>query len=551
MTPVDHGWWETEIEEAGAGTRYAFSVDRGPLRPDPRSASQPEGVDGASAVVDHAAFPWTDAHWRGVPLPGAVLYEMHIGTFTSVGTFEAAVEKLDHLVGLGIDVLELLPVAEFAGSRGWGYDGVAPFAPHHAYGGPDGLKGFVDACHGRGLGVVMDVVYNHVGPAGNYSAEFGPYFTERYRTNWGDAVNFDGPDSTEVRRFVVDNTLMWLRDYHCDGLRLDAVHAIVDQSAVHILEEVGREVEAMSCHLQRPVFLIAESDLNEPRIVQSRDGGGFGLDAAWADEWHHALHATLTGERSGYYEDFGPVHLLAKALRQAWVYDGEWSEHRRRVHGRAPAGLRGYQFVICTQNHDQVGNRALGERLANLTSGPRLKVAAALMLTGPFTPMLFQGEEWAASTPFQYFTDHAAELGRAVSEGRRREFAGFGWDPAGVPDPQARATFERSKLDWSEVSQPPHSEVLDWYRRLLALRRHIPALADPRLARTDVTFDENAGWLLVRRAEYLIAVNLGAALASLPVAQPARLLLSSSPSIRLDEGALNLPPDSVAILQLW
>jgi maltooligosyltrehalose trehalohydrolase len=539
-----------EVADAGAGSRYVFSVDGGAFRPDPRSPFQPEGVDGPSEVVDHAAFPWTDLPWRGLPLPGAVLYEMHVGTFTRAGTFDAAVEKLDHLVQLGIDAVELLPVAEFAGSRGWGYDGVALFAPHHAYGGPDALKRLVDACHARGLGVVMDVVYNHVGPAGNYLAEFGPYFTGRYRTNWGDAINFDGPDSTEVRRFVIDNALMWLRDYHCDGLRLDAVHAIVDQSALHILEEIGREVEAASCHLARPVFVIAECDLNDPRMVQSRDGGGFGLDAAWADEWHHALHAALTGERGGYYSDFGSLRLLAKALRQAWVYDGKYSEYRKRVHGRAPTGLRGHQFVISVQNHDQVGNRALGERLSALTSGSRLKVAAALMLTGPFTPMLFQGEEWAASTPFQYFTDHAPDLGRAVSEGRRAEFAGFGWDPARIPDPQVRSTFERSKLDWSEVLRPFHSEMLGWYRALLALRRRVPALGDPRLERTDVTFDETAGWLLVRRADYLVAANLGAGAASIAIAQPATLVLSSSPSIRLGEGGLNLPADSVAVVQV-
>ncbi|MFP5488283.1 MAG: malto-oligosyltrehalose trehalohydrolase, partial [Acidimicrobiia bacterium] len=400
------GWWSASVDSVGPGTRYGFSLDGGPVRPDPRSMSQPDGVDGWSEVVDHAAFGWTDAAWRGVPLPGAVLYELHVGTFTPEGTFDAAIGRLPHLVDLGVDAVELLPVAEFAGRRGWGYDGVDWFAPHHAYGGPDGLKRFVDACHRHGLGVVMDVVHNHLGPAGNYLPEFGPYFSERHQTNWGPAINFDGPGSDEVRRYVIDNVVMWLRDYRIDGLRLDAVHAIVDDSARHLLEQLAAEVDALAATEGRPLFLIAESDLNDPSFVRSRDAGGYGLDAAWADEWHHALHAVLTGDRSGYYEDFGSLELLAKALRQAWVYDGTWSEHRGRHHGRSPVGLTGHQFVVCVQNHDQVGNRAVGDRLGEAVSPGRLKIAAALLLTSPFTPMLFQGEEWGAGTPFQYFTDH-------------------------------------------------------------------------------------------------------------------------------------------------
>ena len=565
MVQAHGGWWELEVAEAGPGTRYSFSLDGGPLRPDPRSPYQPSGPDGPSELVDHSAFAWSDRRWRGLPLPGAVLYELHTGTFSPEGTFDGAIAHLPHLVELGIDAVELLPVAEFPGSRGWGYDGVDLFAPHSAYGGPEGLKRFVDACHSAGLGVVLDVVYNHLGPSGNYLPEFGPYFSDRHQTNWGDALNYDGPSSGEVRRFVIDNALSWLRDYHVDGLRLDAVHAIVDDSAVHLLEQMATEVRALSAHLGRHLFLVAESDLNDPKFVRSADAGGYGLDASWADEWHHALHATLTGERSGYYEDFGPLALLAKALGQAWVYDGLWSPHRRRVHGRSPAGLPGDRFVVSTQNHDQIGNRAVGERLAALTSPGGLKIAAALLLTSPFVPLLFQGEEWAAVTPFQYFTDHPdPELGRAVSEGRRSEFSSFGWEPDQVPDPQDEQTFLRSKLDWTEVTgaqeslldgelgRPPgpHAEMLDWYRALIELRRRVPALTDPRRDDVEVAFDEDAGWLVYRRTGAAVVVNLGKAAVSIPDAGFGRILLASDPGVEESGGLLLLPPDAVAVMEL-
>jgi maltooligosyltrehalose trehalohydrolase len=554
MTPAGGGWWQASDEQAGPGTDYAFSLDGGPPRPDPRSAWQPQGIDGPSRVVDHASDAWQhggwrDAGWRGVALLGAVLYELHVGTFSAEGTFDGAIGHLDHLADLGVDAIELLPVAEFSGDRGWGYDGVDLFAPHHAYGGPDGLKRLVDAAHARGLGVVMDVVYNHLGPAGNYLPGFGPYFSQQHQTNWGSAVNFDGPGSDEVRRFVVDNALSWLRDYHCDGLRLDAVHAFADSSAVNICEQIAAEVGALAAHLRRPLFVIAESDLNDPRFVRPAAAGGYGLDAAWADEWHHALHATLTGETSGYYEDFGPLSLLAKAQRQAWVYDGGYSPHRQRVHGRPPAGLAAGQFVVFTQNHDQVGNRAAGERSSALMSQGRLRIAAALLLTAPFTPMLFQGEEWGAATPFLYFTGHPdAALGRAVSEGRRREFAVFGWDPASVPDPQDPATFQRSKLDWAEPSGEPHAGLLAWYRELIALRRRLPAVTDPRLDRVCTSYDQEAGWLVIRHGAVVVAGNLGAGTWTCPVDPAAELLAASDPRVGRTASGVSLPPDTVAIV---
>ena len=543
------GWWAIPVDEAGPGSDYTFKINGCPPRADPRSAYQPQGMCGPSRVVDHAEFGWTDGGWRGVPLAGSVLYELHVGTFSAEGTFDGAIAHLGHVAGLGVDAIELMPVAEFSGDRGWGYDGVDLFAPHHAYGGPDGLKRLVDAAHEHGLGVVMDVVYNHLGPAGNYLPEFGPYFSARHRTNWGPAVNFDGPGSDEVRRFVIDNALMWLRDYHCDGLRLDAVHAIADDSATHILEALAAEVAALEAHLGRSLFLIAESDLNDPRFVRALGAGGYGLDAAWADEFHHALHAALTGERDGYYEDFGPLPLLAKALRQAWVYDGTFSPHRGRVHGRPVTGLSGGQFVVSAQNHDQIGNRAAGERLGALVTDGRLRVAAALLLTSPFVPMLFQGEEWGASTPFQYFTGHPdAGLGRSVSEGRRAEFAAFGWDRSRVPDPQDAATFERSRLDWSQSDSGRHAALLDWYRRLIALRRRVPVLTDPRLDRTRTECDPAAGWLVVRRGPVAVGVNLGAAVWTFPAGPGAELLAASDPGIHQLSGDLVLPPDTVAIV---
>lgn len=544
------GWWWADDVAPHAGARYGFCLDGGDPLPDPRSESQPDGVDGLSAWVDHDSFPWTDRGWRGVSLPGAVLYELHVGTFTPNGTFDDAITQLPHLRALGVDAVELMPVVEFSGDRGWGYDGVDLFAPHDAYGGPDAMKRFVDACHEHGIGVVLDVVYNHLGPSGNYLGQYGPYFSDRHHTNWGSAVNLDGPGSDEVRRFFVDNALTWLRDYHVDGLRLDAVHALVDESAIHFLEQLADEVDALSAHVARPLFLIAESDLNDPRFVRSRDAGGFGLHAAWADEWHHALHAVLTGETDGYYADFGTLEHLAKALRQAWVYDGTWSDHRRRHHGRSPAGLRGHQFVVCTQNHDQVGNRAVGDRPSEQMSVGRLRIAAALLLTSPFTPMLFQGEEWGASTPFQYFTDHEdPDLGRAVSEGRRSEFSSFGWSPDEVPDPQAISTFERSSLDWSEPEREPHRTTLAWYQGLIELRRRYACLSDPRLSTVQVEVDEASSTLVVARGEIDVLVNLSDEDRTWVYTGMYRVVAASDLGVRSDDGHVVVPPEAVVLVE--
>lgn len=547
MRGGNDGWYEGEVE-ARPGTDYGFCLDGGDPLPDPRSPYQPAGIAGLSRTVDQSAYRWGDQGWTGLALNSAVLYELHTGTFTAEGTFEAAVFRLDHLVELGVSAIELMPVAEGPGTRGWGYDGVDLFAPHHALGGPDGLKTLVDACHRRGLGVVLDVVYNHLGPAGNHLSRFGPYFTDRHRTPWGPAVNFDGPDSDQVRRFVVDNAVMWLRDYHLDGLRLDAVHAIFDMSAVHILEELSSRVEELSAELGRKLWVIAESDLNDPRLVTATLDHGLGCDAQWSDDFHHALHTLLTGERSGYYADFGSLADLAKALRQAFVYDWRWSPHRRRRHGRRPHGLSGHRFLAYAQNHDQVGNRARGERLSALTGPQGLRAAAALVLTSPFTPLIFQGEEWGASSPFLYFTDHQdPSLARAVRRGRAEEFRAFGWRPEQLPDPQAEATFLASKLRWDELETEPHSSLLAWYRELIRLRRQVPELSDGRLEDVAVTFDEGRGWLQMVHGPLTLSVNLGPEAVVVPCPR-GRLRLASEAGVEPSGEGLRLPPRSVGIL---
>lgn len=551
------GWWRPVTAsgpQAGAAgldhiMDYGFVIDGDGPFPDPRSRWQPYGVDGPSRTYDHARFDWSDHHWTGIDVAAAVIYEMHIGTFSPEGTFAGAIERLDHLVGLGVNVVELMPVAEFSGDRGWGYDGVDLFAPHHAYGGPDGLKALVDACHTLGLGVVLDVVYNHLGPYGNVLGHFGPYFTDRYATPWGMAVNFDGPGSDEVRAFFVDNALSWLSDFHFDGLRLDAVHAIVDTSALNILEEIASAVNELSVRLGRRVFVVAESDLNDPRVVRPTAVGGFGIHAQWSDDFHHALHAVLTGEQQGYYADFGSLADLAAALRNGFVYQGQFSAYRQRRHGRPAPDLEGWKLLGYSQDHDQVGNRALGDRTSMLLTTGRLAVAAGLVLTSPFTPMIFQGEEWGATTPFCYFTDHRDPvLGQAVRDGRRAEFAVFGWEPEEIPDPQAGSTFDRSRLDWSELGSSDHARMLAWYRRLLELRRTIPGLSDGRRDLVTVVFDEQARWLVMHRHGVSVAANLGSEQAVVPCPGARDVLAASDPSGHIVDSGLALGPDSLMVV---
>lgn len=547
MTRDERGWWHAEAPGTGEGTDYAFLLDddETPL-PDPRSRWQPAGVHGPSRRYSHDAFGWTDSAWTGRQLAGGVVYELHIGTFTEQGTFNAAIDRLDHLVELGIDFVEVLPVNAFDGTAGWGYDGVAWGAVHEPYGGPDAFKRFVDACHARGLAVLLDVVYNHLGPSGAYLDRFGPYFAGR--TIWGPALNLDGPLSDEVRRYVIDNAVSWLRDYHLDGLRLDAVHALVDKGATHLLEAMAAEVDALSSGLRRPLSLIAESDLNDPKLVTSREAGGYGLAAQWCDDLHHALHVALTGETDGYYTDFGAPGALATTLRHAFFHAGTWSSFRQRRHGR-PVDTRrtsGHRFLAYLQNHDQIGNRAQGDRLTATISPARQLCGAAIVLCSPYTPMLFMGEEWAASSPWQFFASFEdPTLAAAVRDGRRKEFAEHGWGASEVPDPMDVATVVRSTLPWAELADPAHRVVYDTYRELISLRRKHPELADPRLDRFRI--DAGDGWLMLHRGTLRTLVNLGTTKAEITLPSPVLDVLLGEPDIQ-DEVA-TLAQDTFAIIR--
>ncbi len=565
LGPAGGGWWSCDVGPPSASPLdYAYRVDGEGPWPDPRSAWQPYGVHGPSRALDVADLPFTDAGWSGpcsgAGILGAVFYELHTGTFTPEGTLDAAIERLDHLVDLGVDVVELMPVAAFPGRWGWGYDGVHPYAVHDGYGGPYALARFVDAAHARGLGVCLDVVYNHLGPVGNYLSRFGPYFTSRHPTPWGPAVNLDGPGSREVRAWVIDNALRWLRDFHVDALRLDAVHELRDDSPRHLLAELSDEVAALAARLGRPLALVAESDLNDPVMVTPTAAGGLGMSAQWDDDVHHALHAALTGERQGYYADFAFPGVLAKTLTEVFLHDGRYCSFRRQRWG-APVDrerVDGRRFVAYLQTHDQVGNRALGDRIsASLTPGQQA-IGAALYLLSAFTPMVFMGEEWAASTPWLFFTDFdpSEPVARAVREGRRAEFAAHGWDAADIPDPQDRRTRDASVLDWGEASTGGHDRMLRWYRSLVALRRAQPVLRDGRLdlvaveegdsprraeggarnrrgtgaAGKDAERGAATGWLILRRGEVVVAVNFGAEPVRVPLAgaERAEVLLAWS-----------------------
>ncbi|OPY71674.1 MAG: Malto-oligosyltrehalose trehalohydrolase [Syntrophorhabdus sp. PtaU1.Bin050] len=459
------------VEGVREGDRYFYGFPDGSQYPDPASRFQPEGVHGPSAIVDTSSFKWDDQGWRGVPLEDYILYELHVGTFTEEGTFFSIIPCLDYLKELGVTAVELMPVAQFPGTRNWGYDGVYPFAPQNSYGGPKGLKKLINACHEKELSVVLDVVCNHLGPEGNYLAKFGPYFTDRYRTPWGDAINFDGPLSDGVRHYFISNALYWVTEFHVDALRIDAIHGIFDFSAHHFLAELGEAVHRQGLSLGRNVYVIPESDLNDVRVINPRQVGGYGLDAQWNDDFHHALHCLLTGERNGYYQDFGKVEHLEKAFREGFVYSGQHSSFRKRRHGNSSKGRPAHQFVVFSQNHDQVGNRALGDRLSRHQSFEKLKLAATVVLLSPFIPLLFMGEEYGETVPFQYFVDHSGEeLIKAVRQGRQNEFSSFAWT-GDIPDPQSEETFLRSKINTFLSRDGEHQILHEFYRYLIALRK--------------------------------------------------------------------------------
>lgn len=537
-------YWTIDLP---VGTDYLLSIDGGPPRPDPRSAQQPAGVHGPSRVFDTAAFDWSDQAWQGTEVLGTVIYELHVGTFTAAGTLDAAIERLDHLVDLGVRTVELMPVVPFAGDRGWGYDGVALYAVHEAYGGPAALQRFVDAAHAKGLAVCLDVVYNHFGPAGNYAPVFGPYFTSKHRTPWGDAINLDDDYCTGVRDFICDNAVRWFTEFHIDALRLDAVHALVDDSEQHILAQLSDRVAETSAELGRPLVLIAESDLNQPATVLPTAEGGLGMDAQWADDVHHALHSYLTDETFGYYVDFGPASVLVKALEHVFVHDGSWSTFREQNWGaRVPDDMDRRKFVTFTQNHDQVGNRGQGDRPAARLPAGTLAGGQAILLLSPFTPLLFQGQEWGSKRPFLFFTDHEAELGAAVTQGRLQEFSGHDWQAiygpdAKIPDPQDLATFEASKIDWREMQQPDHARRLDWHHQLIGLRHEVLGNQAHSL-----TADYGEDWFRMVHGPVTVILNPGPR--PVEVAEARGQVLARWGEVHVGEGRVQLPAESVIVL---
>ncbi|AZS35774.1 Malto-oligosyltrehalose trehalohydrolase [Microbacterium lemovicicum] len=550
LTAAESGWWSADVALAD-GDRYGFVLgESDDTRPDPRSRRQPDGVHGTSAWFDAAAHEWTDAAWPGRALEGGIVYELHIGTFTPDGTLDSAIDRLDHLVDLGVTHVEVLPVNDFNGVWNWGYDGVLWYAVHEAYGGPAAYQRFVDAAHARGLAVIQDVVYNHLGPSGNYLPEYGPYLREGSRNTWGDSVNLD---EDAVRSYIVENALMWMRDHHVDGLRLDAVHALHDDRTPHILQELAEASDALSVELGRPLSLIAESDLNDPTLIRSRERGGYGLGAQWSDDWHHSVHVALTGETVGYYEDFAALDALPKVWTKGFFHDGTFSSFRGRDHGAPiPADVSPAQLVTFAQDHDQIGNRAAGDRLSQTLSPGRLAVAAVLTLTAPGTPMLFMGEEWGASTPWQFFTSHPEpELGEATAKGRIEEFVKMGWDESIVPDPQDPETFTRSKLDWDEADHDWHADLLALYRGLAAFRHERPELADhswESLAADSGGDDPGHRAFALRRGELSILVNLTEGEVAWDVAPGRKVLLRTVDGARIEDGEAVLPPESAVIV---
>ncbi len=565
---VEGDWWVTmgplpdEMARTGIDYGYLLDDDPHPL-PDPRSRWQPHGVHGLSRTYDLAEHTWNDHGWTGRQLAGGVIYELHIGTFApgpngQPGTLDSAISRLDHLVELGIDFVELMPVNAFNGNHGWGYDGVGWYAVHHAYGTPAAYIRFVEACHARGLGVIQDVVYNHLGPSGNYLPRFGPYLNDAVQSPWGSAINLDGEDSDEVRRYIIDNALMWLRDFHVDGLRLDAVHALIDHRAEHILEEIAVEVDALSAFLGRPLSLIAESDQNNPRLITPREAQGYGLTAQWSDDFHHALLANLTGDDSGYYADFASLEALSKVFETGFFHDGTISTFRGRRHGRQIDTNRTptWRLVVCSDNHDQIGNRADGRRLSKDYTTDELIIAAALILLGPCTPMIFMGEEWGASTPFMFFSSHPEpDLAAAVTNGRFEEFKKMEWGDIEVPDPQAESTFTGSMLNWAETGEGDHARLLSAYRNLIKLRRTWPDLTDPRFEWTTVEHSPDDQWFMVMRGEELsIVVNFGNESAAVQLEGPSESLFCngevSFTAVDKQDHWAEIGAKSVALLKL-
>ncbi|OBI84288.1 malto-oligosyltrehalose trehalohydrolase [Mycobacterium sp. E740] len=519
MTRSDDGWWHADVE-ARPDARYGFVLDDDPkVLPDPRSPRQPDGVHDRSQSWQPDPSAWTDGEWAGRSIEGRVIYELHVGTFTGDGTFDSTIDKLDYLVDLGVDFVELMPVNAFGGTHGWGYDGVLWYAVHEPYGGPDALVRLIDACHQRELGVLIDAVFNHLGPSGNYLPRFGPYLSSGSNP-WGESINIADAAADEVRRYIIDCALRWMRDFHADGLRLDAVHALVDTTAIHILEELSAETDALAAELGRPLSLIAESDLNDPRLITPRDRGGLGMTAQWDDDIHHAIHSAVSGERQGYYHDFGTLEALAETLENGYYHAGTYSSFRQRRHGRPldTAVIPATRLLAYTLTHDQVGNRAIGDRPSQNLSYGQLAVKAALALGSPYTAMLFMGEEWGSSSPFQFFSSHPEpELARATAEGRKREFAEHGWDADEIPDPQDPETFLRSKLKWDEVDDGDHGRLRHLYRELIALRHNEPDLADPWLDNLRVDYDEDRRWIVMRRGSLAIACNIGGEAVDVPV----------------------------------
>jgi maltooligosyltrehalose trehalohydrolase len=566
MASLARGYFRRTVENPAPGARYFFQLDGTRDLPDPASRYQPEGVHGPSEVVDLPHFQWTDQNWQGRTLERSIFYELHVGTYTAEGTFDALISRLPELADLGITTIELMPVAQFPGSRNWGYDGVYPFAPQNSYGGPESLQRFVNAAHEHSLSVALDVVYNHLGPEGNYLNAYGPYFTDRYRTPWGQALNFDGAGSDEVRRFFIENALYWLEDYHFDALRLDAVHGIFDFSARHFLAELKCAVADLSKRLGRMIHCIAESDLNDSRLLHNHEHGGYNLDAQWSDDFHHSVHRLLTGEDRGYYADFEGIAPLASTLRDGWYYEGQYSHYRQRHHGNSPQGIAASKVVVCNQNHDQVGNRAAGERLSSLVNFEALKLAAGITLLSPFVPLLFMGEEYGETAPFQYFTSHGdPELVEAVRRGRREEFAAFGWEQEkAVPDPQDESTFRRSRPDHSLRNEEPHRTLLRLYQNLIRTRREYD-LGDP--APRSVREIGDSALLVLRQAErsqQLMVFNFGES--PIPLDLPAfpgtwRMVMNSADAswngparnlaheITLTRGGLTLSPYSFVVME--